>query len=403
MKDIRNVIGIILAGGKGERLSPLTAHRAKPGVPFGGKYRIIDFVMNSFINSGIQNIKVLIQFKSQPLKQHIDRLYPSSPLYGHYIDTVSAQQKVGEEWYEGTADAVYQNLDILEAADFGAAAIFAGDHIFVMDVSQMYEFHCKKESEFTIAAIAVPVEQAAGQFGVIEVDRRNRVIGFEEKPEKPKEIPGRPGLCFASMGNYIADIPVLSGLLQEDAQNPDSKHDFGKNIIPMMLARSMPVYAYDFNSNLIEGQRRIYWRDVGTVRAYWEANMDLCRIEPEINLYNRTWPIRTFPDNAPPAKFIFHPDLDNHIISGGCIVSGARVHGSVLGQWVRVEQGANIVDSVIFPEVTVGAGVQLNTCIIDKKVNIPPGTRIGFSQADDEARGFSVVDGITVVPKGYQF
>lgn len=400
--SMKGVIGIILAGGRGERLEPLTLFRAKPGVPFGGKYRIIDFVMNNFLNSDIQVIKVLIQSRSQSLKQHIERLYPSVPQYRYFIDTVPAQQKTGDEWYEGTADAVYQNLDLLEAQDFQVAAIFAGDHIFKMDVRQMYREHIDKDSDFTIAAVAVEVEKAAGQLGVIEVDSNYQVVGFEEKPEKPKEIPGRPGWCFSSMGNYLADIPLLSLMLHEDSIDESSKHDFGKNIIPTMLKKGISVFAYDFSQNRIPGQICTYWRDVGRIGEFWAANMDLRNLNPELNLYNPFWPIRTFPDNTPPAKLVCKPDADNFILSGGCVITGGKITGSVLGQNVIVEN-ATVEDCVIFPSVVIREGAHLKKCIVDKKVLVPKGVQVGFSEEDDKARGLTVKDGITIIPKGYIF
>lgn len=401
MTGLKNVVGVVLAGGKGERLFPLTKFRSKPAVPFGGKYRILDFVMNSFVNSGIKNIKILVQAKSQSLIQHIQHLYPSVPNYGYFVDSVPAQQMIGEGWYEGTADAVYQNLDRLRNKNFTIAAIFSGDHVFCIDVEQMYAFHLKKKSEFTICAIPFSVEIAAGQFGIIEVDESGRVIGFEEKPLNPKEIPGKPGMCFASMGNYLANIPCLSQFLYEDANDASSRHDFGENVIPTMLKAGEAVYAYDFSENKIKGQTNIYWRDVGTIYAYWDANMDLRTIDPKLNLYNvHNWPIRTFPDYAPPYKQGLKPIGNDNLISGGCITNGTNISGSVLSSFVKVEKNSSIVDSVIFSGVSIGENAHIQKCIIDKGVIIPSRARIGFSQKDDEERGFHVKDGITVVPFG---
>lgn len=403
MRQTNEVIGIILAGGLGERLRPLTNERAKPGVPFGGNYRIIDFVTNSLINSGIKNIKVLTQTRSQSVKQHIERLYPSNPLYGNFIDTVPAQQKSGQRWYEGTADAVYQNLDLINFGAFQTTAIFAGDHIFTIDVRQMLKFHNKKRSVFTICAIPFSVEKAAGQFGIIEVDKNYRVIGFEEKPDNPKEIPNMPGMCLASMGNYLAEIPILSGILEEDSNDSGSSHDFGKNIIPLMIKKGMAIFAYNFNNNSIPGQTNNYWRDVGTINAYWEASMDLRNIKPEINLFNtRNWPIRTFPNYLPPFKAGLNPQINNVLIGNGCVVNGCRIFGSVLSQLVFVEKGTEIIDSIIFSGCTIGENVNIKKCIIDKDVSISNGVAIGYDCAHDEARGLSVIDGITVIPKGFK-
>ncbi|NTW22784.1 glucose-1-phosphate adenylyltransferase [Candidatus Falkowbacteria bacterium] len=402
MVDMQGVIAMVLAGGRGERLMPLTAERAKPSVPIAGKYRIIDFIMNSLVNSGLNEIRVLIQFKSQPLYRHITALYPSAPIHNRFIEPVPAQMRVGQGWYSGTADAVYQNSYMLEDFGFEVAAIFSGDHIFVVDVSQMYEYHCHKEADFTIAAIPTPVEQAAGQLGVIVVDEQDRIIGFDEKPAVPKEIPGKPGWCYASMGNYLANIPILTELLKEDAQNEESSHDFGRDVIPMMLDRGLAVYAYDFHTNKIAGQEEPYWRDLGTIASYHAANMDVCSVDPVFNLYNRMWPLRSPADNSPPHKGGLGSRLDNYLISGGCIVNKSEIYSSVLSPFVRVE-ASQVMESVIFSNVNIGPGSRLKRCIVDKNVRIPPGTMIGFSAEEDSARGLAVVDGITVVPKSFQF
>jgi len=401
MKDL---LGIVLAGGAGERLKPLTAVRAKPAVPFGGKYRIIDFVLNSLINSGIQNIKLLVQTLSQPLINHVSTMWPSAPVYNFFVQCIPAQKRMGEQWYKSTADAVYQNLNIFrDNPCFRRVAIFSGDHIFKMDASQFDGFHKEKCADFTISAMAIKKEDAS-RFGIIEVDEYGRVIGFEEKPANPKEMPGRPGYCLTSMGNYIANIPALIEAVSEDARLEKSSHDFGKDVIPFMLKKGLRMFAYDFTSNLVPGENYIYWRDVGTIKSYWEANIDLVSIEPELNLYNHLWPVKTSPDFAPPAKLVMKQSLiDNAIISGGCIVTQAEISNSVLSQMVRVEKNAVIRESVIFAGVTVSEGVKLKKAIVDKNVVVPPNTHIGFSPEEDEARGFKVSDGITVVPKNYEF
>lgn len=401
---MRELMGIVLAGGAGKRLQPLTATRAKPAVPFGGKYRIIDFVLNNFINSGIKNVKILVQTLSQPLINHISNVWPSVPAYNYFIQSIPAQKKIGEDWYKSTADAVYQNLNIFrENPRYKRVAIFSGDHIYKMDVSQLSRYHRENGAEFTISTMAVKSENA-GQFGILEVDEQNRIVGFEEKPQKPGEIPGKSGYCLTSMGNYLANIPALMEILHEDAKNESSTHDFGKDVIPLMLKKGLRVFAYDFADNKVPGEDNVYWRDVGTIRSYWEANMDLVSIMPELNLYNESWPIKTAPDFTPPVKFAFMQSLvDNAIISGGCIITQAEISNSVLGKRVRVEKGASVRESVIFSGVTIGEGAVIWRTIIDKKVNVPPYTRIGFSAEQDKARGFKVSDGITVVPKGYVF
>lgn len=402
---MNDVMGIILAGGAGERLKPLTAVRAKPAVPFGGKYRIIDFVLNNLINSGIRDIKILVQTLSQPLINHVSTLWPSAPVYNYYVQCIPAQKRMGEEWYKSTADAVYQNLNIFRDNPlFRRVAIFSGDHVFKMDASQLDRFHLDKGADFTISAMAVPVEQA-GRFGIIEVDGTGRVIGFQEKPQhQPREIPGRPGFCLTSMGNYLANIPQLIEAISEDAKFLQSSHDFGKDVIPFMLKQGLRMFAYDFAENRIPGEAHVYWRDVGTIKSYWEATMDLVSIEPEINLYNPLWPVKTSPDFMPPAKWVMRQSLlDNAIVSGGCVVTQAEISNSVLSQMVRVEKNAQVRDSVIFADVVIGEGAKVQRAIIDKNVLVPPHSRIGYSAEEDIARGFKVTDGITVVPKNYVF
>jgi glucose-1-phosphate adenylyltransferase len=401
---MNELIGIILAGGAGERLKPLTSVRAKPAVPFGGKYRIIDFVLNNLINSGINNINILVQTMSQSLINHVNSLWPSLPVYDISVQTIPAQKRVSEDWYRSTADAVYQNVNIfMDSPHCKRVAIFSGDHIFKMDASQLLRYHLGKGADFTISSMCIKKEDA-GRFGVLEVDAQNRIIGFEEKPESPREIPGKPGYCLTSMGNYLAEIPMLTDMLHEDANTEGSTHDFGKDVIPLMLKKGVRIYAYDFADNKVPGEDNMYWRDVGTIRSYWEANMDLVSIKPELNLYNQLWPIKTYADYTPPAKYVFRQSLvDNALISGGCIITQAEVSNSVLCQRVRIEEGAMVSESVIFSEVTIGERVKVHRAIIDKNVQIPPFTRIGFSREDDEARGFKISDGITIVPKNYIF
>lgn len=385
-------------------MKPLTQVRAKPAVPFGGKYRIADFVVNNFINSGIRNVKILVQTLSQPLINHLSSLWPSVPVYNFFVQSIPAQKRVSEDWYKSTADAVYQNLNIFEDNPrYSRVAIFSGDHVFKMDVSQLDRYHQEKKSEFTISAMIVPAADAV-RFGILEVDEENRIVGFEEKPKQPKEIPGKPGFCLTSMGNYLAEIDVLVEMLHEDAKNEWSTHDFGKDVIPLMLKKGIRMFAYDFEENKVPGEDQVYWRDVGTIKSFWEANMDLVSIKPELNLYNELWPIKTSPDFTPPAKWVLSQALvDNAIISGGCIVTRAEISNSLLSQRVRVEKRAMVRESVVFAGVTIGEGAQVRKTILDKNVFVPANARIGFSIEEDLARGFKVSDGITVVPKNYIF
>ena len=400
---MNNVIAIVLAGGRGERLRPLTNERAKPAVPFGGGNRIIDFVMNSLVNSGVSDIKVLTQVLSQSLNIHINHFWTSDPLRRQYIDVVPAQMKMGEDWYKGTADAVYQNLNFLLWKDFPLTAIFAGDHILKIDVKQMKGFHLSSNSKFTVCAMPVPVEEAAGNFGVIQVDESGRIIDFEEKPEYPKEIPGRPGFCYASMGIYFADTEYLSEILKKDADIDGSSHDFGKDVVPFIVKNKGRIFAYDFSSNKVPGQDRLYWRDVGTIKAYWEANMDLRNISPQLSLYGKGWPLRTSPNSMPASKFTLGGSSPDSLVSNGCIISGGVVDRSVLSPNVRVERGAYVKDSVIFSSVIIEGDAKVRNAIIDKGVVVPSGMEIGFSSELDLERGLTVQDGITVVPKSFIF
>lgn len=404
---MKNVLGMILAGGEGRRLYPLTKERAKPAVPFGGKYRIIDFVLNSFVNSEIYKIKILTQFKSDSLNQHIAKGWPMPPIFGHYIDLVPAQMRTGGSWYQGTADAIYQNLNLVYDDDPELVAVFGGDHVYKMDVRQMIEYHQEKDADLTIAAIPVPVDRAR-EFGVIEIDADFRVIGWQEKPMEPKEIPGCPGVCLASMGNYLFNRDVLVEELTQDAESDVSAHDFGTNIIASMYQRRA-VYVYDFSQNAHEGMQEVergYWRDVGSVDAYWESSMDLVSISPIFNLYNPLWPIRTFSYHAPPAKFVFADDdrrgfATDSIVSGGCIISGGQIDRCVLSPYVRINSFAKVEDSILMNGVNIGRHAQIRKAIIDKGVDVPSGVRIGYDWKEDRARGFYVSPGgVTVVAKG---
>ena len=398
---------MILAGGEGKRLYPLTRERAKPAVPFGGKYRIIDFALNNFANSGIYKIKILTQFMSDSLNQHIARAWPMTPFAGQFIDLVPAQMRIGKEWYRGTADAIFQNLNLIYDDMPELVCIFGGDHIYKMDVSQMIDYHQDKNADLTIAAIPVPVKEASA-FGVIEVDAEYRIIGWEEKPEHPREMPDKPGWALASMGNYVFNREILINELNDDSSDLDSNHDFGKNIIKSMINRAN-VFVYDFHSNKIPGQSEQqgrYWRDVGHIDSYWEANMDLVAVTPSFNLYQDEWPIRTFSYQAPPSKYVFDTDdrrgsAVDSIVSDGCIISGGSLVKCVLSPWVRINSFAQVEESILMHGVNVGRHVKLKKVIVDKNVVIPADVEIGYDKAKDEARGFYVSEGgVTVVPKG---
>lgn len=402
-------LAMILAGGEGTRLYPLTKERAKPSVPFGGNYRIIDFVLSNFINSGIFGIYVLTQFKAQSLMQHIRMGWRASGFDNSFIDPIPAQMRTGKRWYEGTADSVYQNLNLIEDFDPDEVLVFGGDHIYKMNITQMLEFHRDKGSSFTVAAIAVPVDQAK-HFGIIQVDENWRMIGFEEKPQQnPKTIPSDPTKVLASMGNYIANTQVLLDALREDADDPDSSHDFGKNIIPSLYATE-PVYVFDFRENRIPGEDAVsssYWRDVGTIESYLDSNLDLVGFNPQINMYNFKWPIRGYFPPLPGAKFVhFSPSRTGHavnsMVSAGCIISGSEVYESVVGPAVVVHSFSHVKHSVLMGYNEIGRNTRLNRTIVDKGAKIGPNKTIGYDiEADRALPGCFVSDsGIVVVPKG---
>jgi len=400
------VLGIVLAGGKGTRLYPLTRERAKPAVPFGGKYRIIDFVLSNFVNSGIHSIYVLTQFRSQSLLQHLSEGWQFGGLLkSHFITNVPAQMRSEtESWYQGTADAIFQNINLVEQSDPHLVAIFGGDHIYRMNVASMIDFHMSKQAEVSVAAIPAPRHHAV-EFGVIEAGADGRVMGFHEKNPNAPTMPGDSTRVYASMGNYIFSTRTLLDLINEDAKDPKSHHDFGKDILPK-LAGKAPIYAYNFETNRIPGEAGDsipYWRDVGTIDAYYEANMDLNHVKPDLNLYNREWPVRStgYPD--PPAKFVFDENgrrgeaLDS-IVSGGCILSGGLARKSVLGRGVRVHTGASVEGCVIMDNCDIGRHARVRHAILDKNVRIPANTEVGYDLEADKARGWHVTDsGIVVI------
>jgi glucose-1-phosphate adenylyltransferase len=401
----RRVLGIVLAGGKGTRLYPLTRERAKPAVPFGGKYRIIDFVLSNFVNSGIYSIYVLTQFRSQSLLQHLSEGWQFSGLLkSHFIINVPAQMRSEtESWYQGTADAIFQNINLVEQSDPDLVAIFGGDHIYRMNVGSMIDFHMAKQADVTVAANPVPREQAR-EFGVIEVDNDGRIKAFHEKKHDAPTMPGDSTRVYASMGNYIFSTRALQDLLHADAKTPGSHHDFGMDILPKLAGRA-PMYAYNFEANGIPGEvdSSPYWRDVGTIEAFYEANMDLNHVKPALNLYNRDWPVRSTSYPDPPAKFVFDEEgrrgeaLDS-IVSGGCILSGGRVCQSVLGRGVRVHTGALVEGCVIMDNCDIGRRAKVRRAILDKNVRIPADTEVGHDLDADRARGWHVTDsGIVVI------
>ena len=409
--SVDDTLVMILAGGEGKRLFPLTQDRAKPAVSFGGRYRIIDFVLNNFINSGFFKIKVLTQYKSDSLNKHITHGWTLSPFLNQYVDLVPAQMRTGGSWYKGTADAVYQNVFHIHDENPNYVCVFGGDHIYKMDVWQMLKFHKTQEADLTISAIPIPIEQAS-EFGIMEVDEDWKLTGFVEKPKTaPKSIPGNPKMCLASMGNYIFNKDVLVDALERDSKIENSSHDFGKNVIPMLLKEGKRVFVYNFESNHFAGmteKEKGYWRDVGSIDAYWQANMDLLEYEPELNLYSKDWPLRTFSYNYPPVKFIWQEGdrvgmATNSMVSEGCIVSGGTISRCILSPEVKINSFSQVTDSILMENVNVGRYSVIRKAIIDKNVIIPPYTYIGVSREDDIKRGFYVSEGgVTVVPKNAQ-
>lgn len=398
------IVAVVLAGGKGARLDPLTRERAKPAVPFGGAYRIIDFTLSNCFNSGIRKIFLMTQYKSMSLDRHVmmgwSRFFCRE--MHEFVDIVPPQHRIDESWYVGTADAIYQNIYTIEKERPDYVIVLAGDHIYKMNYRKMIGFHIQNNADVTISALPCPVSLAAGQFGVMEVDKNNRVLGFEEKPPQPIHVPGKPGVCMASMGIYIFSAKFLYEVLCKDATDRSSRHDFGTNIIPSLID-SHSIYAFPF---LDENRKNeSYWRDVGTLDAYFEANMDLVNVDPLLNLYDDHWPIYTYHPNFPPPKFVFaqHERLGratDSIVCNGTIVSGGLVNHSILGPAVRVNSFASVEESIIFSRVNIGRHAKIRRSIIDKGVVIPPGIEIGYDHELDRSRGFTVTEnGITVIAK----
>ena len=403
---MNNVMAVILAGGKGSRLEPLTRDRAKPAVPFAGGYRIVDFALSNCINSGLRKLLVLTQYKAMSLDRHINdgwRKYFCNELR-EFIDIVPPQQRIDEHWYQGTADAVYQNIYAIEQERPQYTLILAGDHIYQMNYRKMLGFHRERKADLTVAALPVTPEEATG-FGVMQVNDQQRIVGFEEKPTHPKTMPGDEGRCLASMGIYVFTTRFLFEQLLSDATVRESQHDFGKDIIPKIID-SANVLAYPFIDEATN--ETAYWRDVGTLDAYYEANMDLIHVEPSLNLYDPGWPIRTVQRNLPPPKFVFRSEegvnrvgmATDSIVCPGSIISGGQLDRCVLGPGVRVNSYAQVSDSILMENVNVGRHAKIRRAIIDKQVTVPEGVEIGFDHEADRARGFTVTpSGITVIGK----
>jgi glucose-1-phosphate adenylyltransferase len=405
------VLGIVLAGGEGKRLYPLTRDRAKPAVPFGGKYRIIDFVLSNFINSEIYTLYVLVQYKSQSLIEHLQSRWRFGGMLPEqfFISLVPAQMRIGDMWFQGSADAVYQNLNLIKQFKPDVVAVFGADHIYRMDIRQMVEFHLEKAAEVTVAAYPVPIEDTSA-FGILQVDREGRILAFQEKPAQAPPMPGDPRHCLGSMGNYLFNTETLIERLELDSISQGTRHDFGGDIIPNLI-HEMPAYAYDFRHNRIPGEavdQHPYWRDVGTLDAYYDANMDLRKTTPELNLYNPRWPIYAGSSIFPAAKFTFNEEgrrglALQSLIAEGCIVSGGTVIDSILGRNVFIHSYSEVEKSVIMDNCHVHRNVRIRRAIIDKNVRVPEGEEIGYYPERDCKRFTTTDSGLVVIPRDYVF
>lgn len=400
---MKDVLAVVLAGGKGSRLEPLTRDRAKPAVPFGGIYRIIDFTLSNCLNSGIRKILVLTQYKAMSLARHVTNGWRHLLCreLGEFIDVVPPQQRIDEQWYQGTADAVYQNIYTLEQERPKYVVILAGDHIYKMDYSKMVAYHIEHGADLTIGALRVTPYEAR-DFGVMQIDESRRIIGFEEKVANPKTIPGDPEHCLASMGIYVFNAPFLFDQLCQDATLPESAHDFGRNIIPSII-NTHKVMAFPFQDE--NSKQDAYWKDVGTLDAYYEANIELTTVDPLLNLYDYHWPVRTDQPNLPPPKFVFDEnsgrrgEAHDSIVAAGTIIAGGKVSRSIIGPKSRVEERAEVTESILFAGVHVGKGAIIRRAIIDKNVFIPDGAQVGVDLEADRRRGFEVTEkGVVVIP-----
>ena len=400
---MKDVLAVVLAGGKGSRLEPLTRDRAKPAVPFGGIYRIIDFTLSNCLNSGIRKILVLTQYKAMSLARHVTNGWRHLLCreLGEFIDVVPPQQRIDEQWYQGTADAVYQNIYTLEQERPKYVVILAGDHIYKMDYSKMVAYHEEMGADLTIGALRV-TPQEAREFGVMQIDESRRIIGFEEKVPNPKTIPGDPDHCLASMGIYVFNAPFLFDQLCQDATLPDSAHDFGRNIIPSII-KTHKVMAFPFHDE--NSKQDAYWKDVGTLDAYYQANIELTAVDPLLNLYDYHWPVRTDQPNLPPPKFVFDEnsgrrgEAHDSIVAAGTIIAGGHVTRSIIGPKSRVEERAEVTESILFSGVHIGKGAIIRRAIIDKNVFIPDGAQVGVDHEADRRRGFEVTEnGVVVIP-----
>ncbi|MBK6387790.1 MAG: glucose-1-phosphate adenylyltransferase [Rhodoferax sp.] len=398
----QRTFAMVLAGGRGKRLKQLTDSRAKPAVPFAGKLKIIDFALGNCVNSGLRRIAVLTQYKSQSLIRHVERGWGFlAANMGEYIDVVPAQQRLGENWYSGTADAVYQNLNLVREARAEYVLILAGDHVYKMDYAIMLAEHVANGADATVACIDVPLADAVN-FGIMEVDAQHRIVAFDEKPQNPRPLPGTPDRALASMGIYVFNSAFLCEQLAIDAQDPASSHDFGKDLIPKLIGNHK-VMAHNFAKSCVNmvGEQP-YWRDVGTVDAYWQANIELTKVVPELNLYDDQWPIVSLQPQLPPAKFVFDDDnrrgmAVDSLVSSGCIVSGATVRRSILFAKVRVGDLSLVEDSVVLPDVVIGRNVVLRRAVVDKRCHLPDGLTVGVDPEADRARFYVTARGITLI------
>ncbi len=401
MKGLPHVLAIVLAGGEGKRLWPLTADRAKPAVPFGGNYRLIDFVLSNLVNAGYHQLCVLTQYKSHSLDRHISTTWRLSSVLGQYITPVPAQQRLGPRWYTGSADAIFQSLNLVYDERPDQIVVFGADHVYRMDPSQMVAQHVDSGAGVTVAGIRVPRTEAKA-FGCIDSDAQGRITRFLEKPAEPPHVPDDPDVTFASMGNYVFRTDVLLEALRADAANPESMHDMGGDIIPMLVGKDTAM-VYDFDDNEVPGateRDRGYWRDVGTLDAYYDSHQDLVSVHPVFNLYNHRWPIRTATPPLPPAKFVNSGSAVESMVGPGSIISGASVRESVISADVQIEDGATVEGSVLLPGVRIGKGAVVRRAILDKNVTVLDGAQIGVDAAADRERYTVSTGGVVVLGKG---